>query len=60
VLVAVGGFSHLDRAGPNRLGFTGRVGNRALKPGKYVIRAVPRTASPTGQPARATFTIKVS
>ena len=35
-----GGFSHQGAAGENRLGFSGRVGARALAPGKYRLVAV--------------------
>jgi hypothetical protein len=34
------GFSHHDRAGPNLLRFTGRLGGRALAPGAYRLSAV--------------------
>jgi len=41
-LVAKGTFSHADRAGPNRLRFTGRVKNNKLRPGRYELRVAAR------------------
>ena len=46
-LVPAGSFTHPDAAGPNALGFTGRVGGLKLRPGRYVLSAV--AAESTGQ-----------
>jgi hypothetical protein len=32
-----GSFTHTGKAGANSFKFTGRVGNKALKPGRYVL-----------------------
>jgi hypothetical protein len=47
--VYVGGFTHQDVAGTNRLRFTGRVDHRALKPGSYRLRG---TATMSGEQSR--------
>ena len=41
-MVRVGTFTHVDVAGANGFHFSGRVGGRKLKRGKYRLRAVPR------------------
>jgi hypothetical protein len=56
-LALVGSFSHRDRAGINRLRFTGRLGGRALSPGRYVLRAIATLAGQTSRPATAGFVI---
>lgn len=56
-LVLVGSFNHQDRAGPNRVRFSGRVRGRKLSPGRYKLQA---TAALGGQRSRtisASFTI---
>jgi hypothetical protein len=53
----VGSFSHRDRAGTNRLRFTGRVRGRVLTPGRYVLRATARLAGQTSRAATARFVI---
>jgi hypothetical protein len=40
-----GTFSHADRAGANRLRFSGRVGGKLLRPGSYELRASARSGS---------------
>jgi hypothetical protein len=56
-LVRKGSFKHADVAGSNRLKFTGRVRNRPLSPGKYLLAAVPRTTGAKGAQRMAKFTI---
>ena len=54
-----GGFSHADKAGANRVAFSGKLSGRALKAGTYRLVAVSRDAK--GQKStvrRAGFTIK--
>jgi 6-phosphogluconolactonase (cycloisomerase 2 family) len=58
LLVSQGSFSRSDVAGANKFGFTGRVKKKRLKPGKYVLGAVPHTASKTGKRVTAKFRIK--
>jgi uncharacterized repeat protein (TIGR01451 family) len=50
LLVSVGSFTHTDRAGRNRLRFTGRLRRHKLKPGSYQLRAIARNG--TGQTSR--------
>jgi acetyl esterase/lipase len=40
-LIAVGSFSHRDRAGSSKLRFSGRLRGHALPPGSYLLRARP-------------------
>ncbi len=56
-LVAVGGFSLGGTAGKNRFRFTGRVGGRTLKPGRYVLVATPTVGGVKGRPASVAFRI---
>jgi hypothetical protein len=53
-----GHFTHGDRAGSNRLHFTGRVGGRTLAPGRYVLVAVGRNSAGAGPAVRAGFAVK--
>jgi hypothetical protein len=55
--LAVGSFTHRDRAGANRFHFTGRVRRRALRPGSYRLDAVPRLGATTGRTRSATFRV---
>jgi hypothetical protein len=50
-LVSLGTFSHADRAGQNRLRFTGRVRAKTLTLGRYQLRAVARNSA--GETSRA-------
>ena len=47
-LLALGGFSHTDAAGPNSLRLPLRVAHHKLKPGRYELRATPQNASGKG------------
>ena len=53
-----GSFRHAGRAGPNSLAFAGRVGGKALKPGRYALVATPLAGDGrAGTPRRAQFRI---
>jgi alpha-tubulin suppressor-like RCC1 family protein len=54
---ALGSFTHADAAGTNRFRFTGRVRGRALKPGRYRLVAVARSAGGSSKPQNAGFKI---
>jgi 6-phosphogluconolactonase (cycloisomerase 2 family) len=56
--VSVGSFRHKDVAGTNRFRFTGRVRRHKLAPGRYRLRAIPRTAAGSGKPAFRGFRVK--
>jgi hypothetical protein len=56
--VKVGAFSHSDRAGANGVHFTGRVGGKALRPGKYELIAVARLGAVHGRSAKVSFRVK--
>jgi WD40 repeat protein len=47
-LITLGGFTHHDRAGANRLHFTGRLRGRKLAPGVYELTATPSAAGRVG------------
>jgi alpha-tubulin suppressor-like RCC1 family protein len=53
----IGSFGHLDRAGPNRFRFTGRVKGRRLSPGSYRLVAVAH--SPSGRSASRTASFRI-
>jgi hypothetical protein len=54
-----GSFSHAAGAGANRFGFSGRIGNRALRRGRYKLSAQARNAANvTGQADAARFHIR--
>ena len=55
--IEVGTFAHVDRAGRNRLSFSGRIGGHGLPPGRYRLRATPVLAGKVGQTRSASFTI---
>jgi 6-phosphogluconolactonase (cycloisomerase 2 family) len=57
-LVAVGSFTHIDRAGSNRLPFSGRLHGHKLAPGSYTLTATPALGKLVGQTASTHFTIK--
>lgn len=54
----VGSFSHADRAGSNAVVFTGRLRGRPLAAGSYLLVAVPRHDSLTGEARTATFRVR--
>jgi alpha-tubulin suppressor-like RCC1 family protein len=56
-LKALGHFTRSDTAGMNRFRFTGRVKNRKLAPGKYVLVAIARTATGASRPVSVKFRI---
>jgi hypothetical protein len=53
----MGSFSHRDRAGTNRLRFSGRLHARALSPGRYALQVTTTLAGQTSRRISATFTI---
>lgn len=53
----VGGFRHSDRAGSNSVKFSGRLRGKKLKPGRYVLVAVPHLGGLVGRPASVRFRI---
>jgi sugar lactone lactonase YvrE len=55
--VRVGSFIHIDRGGPNRFRFTGRMAGRALRPGRYLLQALPIFGGRTATPRARTFRI---
>ena len=55
--VAVGSFTHRDRAGANHFHFTGRLRRRGLRPGRYRLDAVPRLGGARGRLRSAMFRI---
>ncbi|MFL5883766.1 MAG: lactonase family protein [Thermoleophilaceae bacterium] len=55
--VVVGSFVHRDRAGVNRLHFSGRLRGRELAPGRYSLVAVPRLAGRAGATVTTRFSI---
>jgi hypothetical protein len=58
-LVALGSFTHTDRAGQNQLRFTGRISRRQLRPASYQLRAIARNPAGNTSPPRTThFQIK--
>jgi hypothetical protein len=55
--VSLGKFSHKDKAGKNKLHFTGRVHRHKLAPGKYRLRATPRANGVNGKSRTARFKV---
>lgn len=55
--VQVGTFVHADRIGRNLLRFSGRLGDRGLAPGRYLLCATPTLAGRAGRARSASFTI---
>jgi hypothetical protein len=57
-VVAIGAFSHIDRAGSNSFRFTGRLRHHALALGSYLLSVVPRNfAHVAGEPRSTAFKI---
>ncbi len=48
----LGSFIHIDRSGPNRFRFTGRMAGRALRPGRYLLQASPVSGGRTAKPSK--------
>jgi hypothetical protein len=57
LVAARGSFSRSGVPGANGFGFTGRIGAKTLKPGKYRLIATPTAAGQTGAPVSAAFSI---
>src|SRR5205085_12224447 len=55
--VAVGTFTHADRAGANKFFFTGRVRGKTLKAGSYRLDATPRSGGKNGKTVSVKFRI---
>jgi subtilisin family serine protease len=55
--VEVGTLVHADRAGRNVVAFSGRLGGRALAPGRYRLTLTPVYDSRRGRPREASFTV---
>ena len=56
-LIAIGGFSHADAAGPNSLRLPRRIAHHKLIPGAYELQATPRNASGAGAMVSARFRV---
>jgi hypothetical protein len=56
--VAIGSFTHPDIAGANRFRWTGRIGGRKLKPGRYRLQAIPHNGAGAGAPVFRRFRVK--
>ncbi|HEX4759288.1 MAG TPA: choice-of-anchor Q domain-containing protein [Thermoleophilaceae bacterium] len=52
-----GSFTHKDKAGANKLHFTGRLRRRALRPGRYRLSATPRVQGKKGKALNTSFKI---
>jgi uncharacterized delta-60 repeat protein len=52
-----GSFSRVDTVGKNSFRFTGRIRRRALKPGRYRLRATPRVGGKAGRTVAIRFRI---
>lgn len=57
-LVAVGRFTHADRAGRNTVRFTGRVHGRALARGRYQLSLTAHNANGASKPLAGHFSIR--
>jgi hypothetical protein len=57
LLVQVGSFAHLDRAGANQFRFTGLVGRRKLRRGSYRLEATPHDGGEPGQSVSVGFRV---
>jgi CSLREA domain-containing protein len=53
----LGRFTHTDKAGANRVKFTGRLGTHALKPGRYELRLTSRLGSAAGKTVTIHFRV---
>jgi alpha-tubulin suppressor-like RCC1 family protein len=51
-------FTHTDKAGINRLRFTGRVNRHKLPPGSYRLQAIARNSGRTSKPRLVSFQIR--
>jgi hypothetical protein len=59
-LLLTGSFTNRGDAGRNNLGFTGRLGGRALRPGNYRLVATARDlAGNASSPRRTRFTVVI-
>lgn len=56
-LVASGSFTHADRAGVNKIHFSGRLKGRKLKPGRYSLAVVARSGTAASNELTTKFTI---
>ena len=56
-LITLGGFTHHDRAGANRLHFSGRVRGRKLSRGSYLLTAMPSASGRVGATRTKAFRI---
>jgi CSLREA domain-containing protein len=52
-----GSFTHKDKAGANKLHFTGRLRRRVLRPGRYRLSATPRVQGKKGKALNTSFKI---
>jgi hypothetical protein len=52
-----GRFTHADIAGRNRVRFSGRVGQRTLAAGRYILKATPRSSGRVGRTVSVGFTV---
>ena len=50
-------FTRRSSSGPNSFRFTGRVGGRVLKPGRYLLIATPTTDGRRGHAMKARFRV---
>jgi hypothetical protein len=55
--ISLGSFTHTDAAGDVSVGFTGRVGGRKLKPGRYTLTLTPVANGLTGKAVGLAFRI---
>ncbi|HWF34971.1 MAG TPA: alkaline phosphatase family protein [Solirubrobacteraceae bacterium] len=55
---SVGSFSHVDKAGANKITFTGRLGGHALGAGTYLLEATPKLGLLTGKTVTSTFRVR--
>jgi CSLREA domain-containing protein len=53
----VGKLSHNDKRGHNKVRFSGRLGGRLLRSGRYLLEATPRASGKVGSTVTATFRI---
>jgi hypothetical protein len=57
ILEVIGGFTHTDTVGANKLHFSGRLGAKKLAKGSYKLQAVPRDLAGSGATVSAGFKI---
>lgn len=58
VTLTLGTFSHRDRAGNNRVHFTGRLRGRKLAPGRYALSRTPKAAGVLGRSVHLAFRVR--